>query len=169
MGVRDVWGVLSWFRGVELLLRQLEIPGKGKAKRTWPQGSAGLIFLGSSNLRHSLRLFVRLRELLIFYIAFRPRGICHFHDHNVNPVTIGGSLRHFFALFPALQSKAFRAAIPWRVRKQRAYRETTFIKWRQLSAGLRYATGPALVPDDFAKSPAVALHAYTNYNNKWKN
>jgi len=36
--------------GVKLLLRQLEIPGKVKAKRTWSQG-AGLIFLGFSNLR----------------------------------------------------------------------------------------------------------------------
>ena len=56
----------------ELLLRQLEIPGKVKAKQTWPEGSAGLIFLGFSNPRYSLRLFVRVRELLIFYIAFRP-------------------------------------------------------------------------------------------------
>ena len=35
-----MWGVFSWFRRVELLLRQLEIPGKVKAKRTPYSGTA---------------------------------------------------------------------------------------------------------------------------------
>ena len=34
-----MWGVLSWFRGWALLLRQLEIPGKVKEIRTWGCGS----------------------------------------------------------------------------------------------------------------------------------
>ena len=35
-----MWGVLPWPRGVELLLRQLEIPEKVKAKRTPYSGTA---------------------------------------------------------------------------------------------------------------------------------